>query len=234
LRRIAFFVEGYTEQKFLETLITEIFTGNDIAIEIRNMRGGAKARITTLVVSSSVVSTSTKYFILIYNCGGDSNVRSYIEDQRQSLISNGYELIIGFRDVYPIAKADIQRLRSGLLYRLPQKPTPIVFLLSVMEIEAWFLAEETHFAKIDPAITVEAIRTNLGFDVQVDNMEDRLNPASDLDDIYKLAGKRYNKSASQIDRTCSCLDYARVYIDLTLKFPSLQELVAILESLFAN
>ena len=43
------------------------------------------------------------------------------------------------------------------------KPIVVDFILSIMEIEAWFLAEHSHFAKIDPKITLEAIADKLKF-----------------------------------------------------------------------
>ena len=33
-----------------------------------------------------------------------------------------------------------------------------------MEIEAWFLAETTHYQKIDPVITLATVKANFGFD----------------------------------------------------------------------
>ena len=40
----------------------------------------------------------------------------------------------------------------------------MTFILAIMEIEGWFLAETTHYGRIDPAITVAAIKETLKFD----------------------------------------------------------------------
>jgi hypothetical protein len=57
---------------------------------------------------------------------------------------------------------------------------PVDFVLAVMEIEAWFLAETTHYARIDPAITMAAIKSTLGFDPENDDLQRRPSPAEDL------------------------------------------------------
>ena len=74
-----------------------------------------------------------------------------------------------------------------------------------METEAWFLAESTHFSRIDPAITISAIKSNLGFDPENDSMELRPNPAVDLNDCYHIGGKSYKKKQTRIDLTINGL-----------------------------
>jgi hypothetical protein len=232
VKRLAFFVEGLTESFFVEKLLTEIFGQKQIAIEINKMQGGASAPITIIQNKPAAVTEETKYYILIYDCGGDGNIRSYIDDQRNSLITAGYEKIIGIRDVHPVLRADIHKLQYGLNFKTPQKPIPTIYILSIMEIEAWFLSEYTHFDKIDVNLTTTLINTFLGFDPEKDNMELRNQPANDLNDCYKLVGKAYTKRGTNIQRTIGALDYALIYFDIKNRVPALNEIINEINYLF--
>ena len=100
IKKIAFFVEGYTEQYFLEKLLFEIFSERKISIEIQKMKGGKNIPITFSGIKSTVITESTEYFVLIYNCGGDSNVKSYILERRLDLAKADYTKIVGLRDIF--------------------------------------------------------------------------------------------------------------------------------------
>lgn len=232
MKRIAFFVEGLTEQLFLQKLIKEVFSENKIAIESTKIQGGSsKVKISFTTISASAITDNTQYYILIYDCGGENNVRSYINEQRENLIKSNYSKIIGIRDVYPdFQRSDITRLKKGLSYELPQIPIKTEFILAVMEIEAWFLSESTHFSKIDSHLTLDLIKEKLNFNPSTDNMENRESPALDLHCCYKLVGKGYSKKESSLTRTLEALDYAELYFNLPSKIPSLQQLITELDN----
>lgn len=226
MKRYAFFVEGLTEQLFLEKLLTEIFGRNNIIIETKKIRGGSKIPTSITTISTPIVCNNKGYYILIYDCGGDTSIRSYIEDQRNSLLQSGYIKIFGIRDVYPeFIRSEIQQLEYGLYFKLPQKDLPTKFILSVMEIEAWFLAEENHYATIDPKLTTEFIKNNYHFDPSNFNTELRDEPANDLDNIYQLVGKRYKKEGHLIARTINSLDYENIYLFVNTRIKHLNELI---------
>jgi hypothetical protein len=100
-----------------------------------------------------------------------------------------------------------------------------------MEIETWFLAETTHYSKIDPAITVAAIKATLGFDPENDNLELRPNPAVDLNNCYSIGGKTYEKN--RIQGTTDKLDYLQVYMELNKKYKYINKLVSSIDSFLA-
>ena len=93
-----------------------------------------------------------KYFVLIVDCSGDGGVKSRILEEYQNLVEYGYKTIVGLRDA-PKQRADIPRLQQGLPKGVPILPVPVVFVLAIMQIEAWFLAEHTHFSRIDERLT---------------------------------------------------------------------------------
>jgi len=231
--RIAFFVEGLTEQLFLEKLLLEVFGNKDIAVNVKKIKGGTSIPIAISEISSMEVTEETKYYVLIFDCGGDSNVKSYILDQRNSLLKTGYSKIIGIRDVYPdFERHEIHDLIYGLKYQLPQKDLPTKFVLSVMEIEAWFLAEETHYKRIDEKLTMEYIEENIGFNPSTYNTELRDAPSNDLNQIYGLVGKEYVKEKTSLETTVNALDYGSIYFDVNTRITSLKELIDEINQIF--
>ena len=100
---------------------------------------------------------------------------------------------------------------------------PVQFILAIMEIEAWFLAEATHYPKIDPSITVEAIKARLGFDPENDDMQQRDAPADDLNNCYAIGGKTYKKHKAK--DTVDALDFALIYMEICNKLDYLKRLI---------
>lgn len=235
IKKIAFFVEGYTEQEFLKNLLVEVFGNKQIGIEIKEAKGGSKVKISYTTIKTPTVTGSTQYYILIYNCGGDGAIRSYIMDRRSNLIESGYKKIIGFRDVHPdFKRSEIHKLMYGLNYKIPQKDIPIKFILSVMEVEGWFLAEENHYSVIDTQLTIPNITQNFGFNPSSHNTEQIDEPANTLKAIYKSVGKTYKKEKEIIDRTVNSLDYGNLYLNVNDRIPSFKSLTDEIDLIFEN
>ena len=212
--KLAVFVEGLTEQVFLERLVREIAGQKGIEVVHHRMHGGDRAihTISSLEAKSPV---GTEYLVLIVNCSSDNTVASDIRDNYDSLAAKGYSAIIGIRDVFPkFSHSDIPKLRAGLRFKIKTNPIPVNFVLGVMEVEAWFIAEHTHFTKIDSALTNPSIQATVGFDPSTVDSTTLANPAKDLHDIYKIVNLAYRKHQNQIQRTVNALDYAKMYVDL--------------------
>lgn len=221
MRKLAVFVEGYTEALFIEKLIEEIAGAHDVIIEQRRIRGGNKAARTVAVVNAAKPNSGQHYFVLIMDCGGDKAVKSRIVEEHENLTRAGYTMIIGVRDVRPdFTYTDIPRLEAGLKMYVKTSLIPVVFVLSVMEIEAWFLSEFNHFPKIHPSITVASIIAALGFDPEHDDMTRRPTPTVDINKCYQLGGKTYKKDAT----TVSVLDYSFLYLELPNNITHLRRL----------
>jgi hypothetical protein len=112
------------------------------------------------------------------------------------------------------------------------RPLQVQLVIAIMEIEAWFLGECTHFERIDPAITLPAASARLGFDPSYGNLENRPRPSQDLDEVYSLAGKSYTKDRSTVQITTNALDYNELRTNVSLRLPSLRRLVSYLEHFF--
>lgn len=232
MKKMAIFVEGLTELKFIDRLLREIVTDRSLQIIHAKASGGARgSRRVLRVAPMHGVQLARNYFFLIVDSGTDNRVGSDIRDNYESLAAQGYSSIIGVRDVRPdFSFAELSKLRSGLCYRLKTKPIQVLFVLGVMEIEAWFLAEHSHYSRIHPAITPLRIQADLGFDPICDDMQLRVNPAQDLHDSYALEGFAYRKKSAQIQRTIDALDYADIYCDHPKKFPDVANFLNALDA----
>ena len=233
MNRLAIFVEGQTEQVFAEKLLLEIAGAKDIRIEKRKASGGRRGKRSIRRVEASAVDSDQHYYALIVDCGQDERVASDIREQYDQLTKKGYQAIVGIRDVYPFAREDTPRLRRGLRYQVRTKPVEVLFVLAVMEIEAWFIAEHTHFGRVDPELTMDRIRREIRFDPTVDDVESRDRPAEDLNLIYQLVGKAYNKGKTNVERTVDALDFTTVYLELGQRIDDLQKLVDQIDAFLA-
>lgn len=228
MNKMAIFVEGYTEVVFVDRLIQEIANENAVRIEWRLISGGATCPRTSRQLKAAQPSTGQEHFVLIYDCGGDDAVKTRMIMEYPNLVNAGYSKIVCIRDVYPkYTYAEVATLKAFLPKHVKTKPIVVDFILSIMEIEAWFLAEHGHYAKIDPALTALAVRERLGFDPVNDDMQLRPKPAEDLSNCYALAGKTYVKGNAKT--TVEALDYVHIYAGLVDKFPYLKEFCGIIE-----
>ena len=228
MNKMAVFVEGYTEVVFVDRLLGEIASENAVQIQWRRISGGTSCPRTNHQLKAAGPNTGQKHFVVIHDCGGDDAVKSRMMEEYPQLADAGYSRIICIRDVYPrFTYAEIPALEAGLQKYVKKKPIVVDFILSIMELEAWFLAQCSHFSKIDPAITLAAIRSSLGFDPSHEDMQLRPEPAEDLANCYALGGKKYDKyNASQ---TVEALSFEDIYLNLVAKFPSLARLVQVIE-----
>lgn len=229
MRKLAVFVEGTTEALFVERLVREVVGKRGLTIVRRRGVGGANSprRFTELLAEATGLSPS-EFYVLIVDAATDSRVASDVREQYDSLVRNGYSAIVTLQDVYPRSSADIPAIRKAISYQQKTKPVAPVNLLSVREIEAWFLAEHTHLGRIDAALSPELVLAKLGFDCRADDMALREHPAADLSEVYRLVGLGYRKRGSQIQRTVDAIDYAGVFVETASKFDDLLRLVGVL------
>lgn len=225
MKRLAIFVEGQTEHVFVSQLINEIAGEKRAFVAIEKWKKNKAGERIFTAIDVTKVPTDEKYYVLIRDCGSDSCVKSDIRESCEKLAQTGYEKIIGLRDVYPRSAADIPNLRKYLSYGMPMRFIPIHLVLAVMEVESWFLAEVSHFKKIDPRLTLSLISSILMFDPSIEDVESRHHPSQDLDNIYSVAGLRYSKKKRSVQRTVNAIDYSVLYIELSKRIKSLEEFI---------
>ncbi|MDR2692315.1 MAG: DUF4276 family protein [Dysgonamonadaceae bacterium] len=226
MKKVALFVEGQTEQIFAQKLIEQVISPNKVTVTTYQLRGGAKYTRNLILLKMQSVTQQTDYCFAIYDCGGDSKVKDDIIEHSQSMKQKGFSLIIGLRDVYPKKQDEIAFLRKQLNFGLSADiPTHIV--LAVTEVEAWFLAEENHYSKIDAKLTLAKVNAIAGIDVSKDSTETIDHPTKRLQHIYK-----YTKNKHKVHRVVNALDYANLYINVRQRNNSLAELFTHLDSIF--
>ena len=229
MRKIAIFAEGQTEMLFLDRLLQELASETGLAVEHAEAFGGASRARRMKVLKRLTPQAHHHFYVLIVNCGGDSKVKSDILERYHHLKDSGYSVIIGLRDVYgQFRYEDVPRLRSELEIGLPMTDPPIHLLLAIMEIEAWLLAEHTHFKRISSDLTLERIQQKLRFNPATDDLERRWHPAEDLDRIYKIAGVRYSKGRANLERTLDLLDFGFFISHVARRFRDAQRLIDVL------
>jgi len=179
------------------------------------------------------VDYRTEYYVLIYDCGGETNVKGYMMSRRQKLVSSGYSMILGLRDVFPnFNRAEVPKLEKGLNSRLPQKKAFTKIYLAVMETEAWFLGEFHHLKKVSGKLNPGFVEQHLGFNPRTENMEDRERPAEDIKAVYQLVGHDYTKKRDRLNAVVSKLNFKYFTHGLAEKMPSLGAFVDGLEGFF--
>lgn len=234
MNRIAIFVEGQTEALFSEKLLTHMAGQKGLQIETHRMSGGKRyprgpIQITRITISSPEDHPEGHY-VLIVDCGGDNRVASEVLDQSPGLINNGYETIVAIRDVHPLTRRDIPKLETDFDERFKFHQITILLVLAVMEIEAWFIAEHTHFGRRDAALSMDFIKSKVGFDPSLVKIETRVRPSEDILQIYQLVGIQYTKSKSDTKRAINSLDYERICFELPEKVQNLGKLIATVDA----
>lgn len=218
MKKVAIFVEGMTEQKFVVMFLTEWFNSLGIQVQLaKQLRG------TVVLQTVSVTPTNIDAFVMVVDCANDEQVMTQIRDQYQKLVNAGYTAVIGLRDVYPKTHSEIELLRKGLERALPKGSIKAEIYLAEMEVEAWFIAEATHFSRISPKLTVKRIADG-GFDLSIP-CESWPQPANTLHQIYKLEGLAYRKSAKNVKRTIAALSRTEIAINVIPAVSSLSGFV---------
>jgi hypothetical protein len=227
MMKVAVFVEGQTEQIFVQKLIEQVISPNKATVTTYQLRGGAGHARKLISLKTQSSTQQPDYYFAIYDCGSDSKVKDDIIENSQSMKQNGFSLIIGIRDVYP-NNNKIASLRKYLNFGIPAG-VPAHIVLAVNEVEAWFLAEENHYPKIDTRLTLAKVNAIAGVDVSRDSTETIVHPAEKLQLIY-----RYAKSKHKVHRTVNALDYANLYINVRQRNNSLDELFMYLDSIIPD
>ncbi len=236
IKRIAFFVEGQTEQIFLNRLVKEILGAQYTNIILKQQRGGTNAPKVEIVRNRSI-SIRPKYEVLISDCGSDNKVKSELIDNLSNMQEKGYSMLIGLRDLYPLPLSDYEKLKKGLEYLpayLKKDGNRFEFIVAVQEIETWFIAETHHFLKVDRKLTPRLIKEGIGYNPEAIDTQTIRHPAKDLNYIYSLVGKTYNKRHWQVNKLVNRLDFNNIKGNIRYKLAPLDKLISILEDVKKN
>lgn len=214
MKKIAIFTEGQGELIFVRQLIQKLFDASNVSFECFELR---KSFDPIPVPYSVVIPTANLYFQII-NVGNDTKVLSAILKRQKKLIESDFE-ILGLRDMYSREyKKESLEINSSvidsfiedinaLIQEETSNPDKIHLFFAIMELEAWFLSMYPIFEKISPTLTTKFINSKLGFDLAaIDPEITFFNPAKQVDQIFRLIGKEYGKSKSDMEKIVSKMD----------------------------
>jgi len=222
MKKLAIFVEGPTEEIFVEKLLLEIARQNSIVFTIKRFSGGNECVRSPKIIQTASPTRTTEYYILIYTSCNDERVVSDYKERYAGLLTSGYEMIIALRDLYPIAYENLERVKTSINNVLISNSIPNNIHIAVREVETWFLGEYTHFEKIDGDITLDSIQSKTGYLFPLSEYEESiLHPAKTLDEIYNIKGYRYLKTANQVQRTVTHINYENLLTTVRNEMPSL-------------
>ena len=235
MERMCFFVEGQTERIFVEQLIHEMAGQRNVHIDAVQAFGGGKLRPRVWEeIHATRPKPDTEYYILISESMEDSRVLSDIRDQYHTLSAQQFSPIVGIRDVYPLLVTDIPTIRADFARLVPSGPVVPELILQIMEIEAWFIAEHTHFPRMHATLTHSTVCGKLGYDPSTHDVTTIGHPCSDLRAVYALAGLPYNKSRRHVERTVNELLYENIYEHVKNRIADLNRLIEIIDAFFSR
>ncbi|MGP6089895.1 hypothetical protein [Antarctobacter jejuensis] len=235
MKKLGIFVEGQTEAIFSEFLVMHLADGICADIDVRRFFGGR--RFNRMELSAHIIRCGgggePTHYILIRNCGTDGRVVSDINEQCGGLKDGGFQKIIGLRDVRPINRDKISRLRSGIHGSLHSlEGFHISVHLAVMEIEAWMMAENTHFQRLNEGLTEQRIEDEVGFFPQPNNVSERDDASGDLRSIYSIVDEVYDKTEPSVRRTHGLLSFERICQEVSDDIDDLKDFIDQIRSFF--
>lgn len=207
-RKIAVFVEGQTELVFVREFLAKWFSydTNLIGFDCYNL-----LRSEFCDTSYTFGSLGSENYYMIVNVGNDCSVLSKIRDRIQQLDNLGYQVVIGLRDMYSaqyiidakgrkidntITRLHIEAVREQIEH-MP-KGEMVKFHFAIMEVEAWLLGMCQFLQGINPRLTPEYILQQTNIDLFKDPETTLFHPAAELERIYGLAGRTYDKHEADI------------------------------------
>lgn len=212
MRKVAIFVEGQTEQIFVRECLLRLWDYHNIQLECRTLFTDHQYNH----AEYDFPNPGAGFHFEIINVGNDNAVLPRILRREQYLWNQGFELILGLRDMYSrdyrelnadrpgkINPELIQRFLQGTATTINEKsirPDKIVIHFAIMEVEAWFLGMYQYFARHHAALHPVHIQAGLAVDLQdCDPESEFYHPTYTLNAIYRLIGQQYGKSRGEIE-----------------------------------
>lgn len=238
--KIAVFVEGQSELIMLREFLLRQFEWD---VDIKCYRLYQKGQFSDTPYPNERPDSKLHYSI--YNVGNDVAVLDEILRYEGYLWKQGFDRIIGLRDMYSEAyksfsnkiDPDInERFLSGhstTISKNAVKPEKINFHFSIMEVEAWMIAMYSCFELVNAKLTAEAIFSALNIDLKTIDPETSIfHPAKLLHDILQIAGIAYDKKVGDIEKICK--HYTKEEYDKLYQNPYCQSFNGFYDSLLEN
>ena len=157
---------------------------------------------------------------MIINVGNDNSVLSNMKSRINGLYKKGFDKVVGLRDMYSetyLKKNNNRRTINPELIKLFMESSQeeikgmayaerIKFCWAIMEVEAWFLGMKHLFESVNPVLTSDYIKSQLGYDLEKSDPETTYcHPAKVVGEIMGLVGKQYRKREGEVKSLVSYL-----------------------------
>ena len=140
MTRIAIFVEGQTERKFVKKLIGQRY--GHLILKVAEVIRRGKDRF--ILVQDLQESLGLDCFVLLIEVPSRDTLVSYIMDNATNMVSKkDFNLLLGLRDLFPDQRSDKIQIIDSISMTLRRSPAynKIRVVLAVMETGAWFLCD---------------------------------------------------------------------------------------------
>lgn len=214
--KYAVFVEGKSELLFVAHLLQEYYAYNSNQLGLLCFSRKSKHVAQTLTYPKLGDSNSQNYY-QIYNVGNDNSVVSMIRDRVEHLSDAGFDTIIGLRDAYSRELRDMMgespKVDLNVIRDLHAKQVEAMkgngydcrLHFAIMELESWMLCLIEN-ELISHGKLIDDLNPDLSFDLNGDIENELFHPASNLEEVYTLLGKTYNKKTHDIESFLSRLN----------------------------
>ena len=139
----------------------------------------------------------------IVNVNNDSGVISKLKQHIPNLLQQGFQIVIGLKDVYGKAYEQlckntiVDRKMVEQLYAIQSKNInssngDVRLHFAVMEYEAWMLALIGRYLE-QKGGTIQEIERNLSIDLSQDFEQTTYHPANKVKEVFEFLGKKYGK-----------------------------------------
>lgn len=199
MRKVCVFVEGQTELIFVREFLLKWYEYQDISIACYQLLGNDM-----LPAEYDYPMQEASVFYQLVNVGNDNRVLSWLLNRVGSLKKEGYEMIIGLRDMYgefyrkksktinlELNQQIIDNVQEQIVNKLADDKDMVAFHFAIMEIESWMLAMHQSLLKKFADLKLDDIQTI--YDIQECTDNTIYHPAEILDKVFQLAECRYEK-----------------------------------------
>lgn len=214
-RKIAIFVEGQAEYIFVRDFLCTWYEYDTalLGIECYEFRSNR-----TNDIPYPLGDRNSENYYQIYNVGNDRSVMSKMLKETPRLRNAGFQLIVGLSDMFGDEyhrTVQNRTINEEVNEHFRQSRREVLcasgygdmirFHFAIMEVEAWFLGMHRFLQQVDATLTPQLILQELNLEITADPELTHYHPAQVLDDIYRLADKRYGKHESDVCSITSAL-----------------------------
>lgn len=207
-------MEGQGELIFVRNILAHLFDDIPHSYECFKLQSESLEE-----VPYNVPNPNAQVHFKLINVQNDNKVLSAIKEREEKLLLQGYDRIIGLRDMYSLK---YKKMAAGAIDKnictqfvdgasrtisAMSQPDRVSVHFSVMEVEAWWMSMYDLFEKIHECLTEDNINSELGYKLSEIDVEDKFfHPAAELTKILAIADIEYKKSLGNVELITSSID----------------------------